>query len=138
MFYRKSPRGQNLVEFTLVLMVLVMIAIGALDLGRVFHTVITITNSSREGARYLTLHPDDTATGFTGTKNAAMREAQGSLVNLTPSDVSVTYCRQLDTLEGCDSGFPVRVTVSYNFQLISGLLFSGSVPLTRSTQMIVP
>jgi Flp pilus assembly protein TadG len=135
---RKSQRGQNLVEFTLVLMILVMIAIGALDLGRIFHTVITITNSSREGARYLTLHPDDTGTSFTGTKNAAVREAQGSMVNLTPSNVSVTYCRQMDLFEGCDSGFPVRVTVSYNFELISGLLFSGSVPLTRSTQMLVP
>ncbi len=138
MFVRNGQRGQNLVEFTLVVTILVLIAIGALDLGRIFHAVITITNASREGTRYLTLHPDDSTTSFAGTKDAAVREAQGSMINLTPSNVQVTYCRQVDLPEGCDSGWPVRVRVSYDFDLISGLLFSGSIPLSRSTEMLVP
>lgn len=54
-----AEKGQGLVELAILIPVLVIIIIGALDLGRIFFGVITVTNVSREGARYLTLHPDD-------------------------------------------------------------------------------
>ncbi len=131
--------GQGLVEFALVITVLFIIALGAVDLGRAFHATIVITNASREGARYLTLHPDDCVGGlFTATKNAAVAEAQGSSINLATSQVTVPLYFQNDTFPGCDSGFPVRVTVTYPFKLILTFFIKTSFNITRSTEMIVP
>jgi Flp pilus assembly protein TadG len=134
----KGTKGQGIVEFTLIIMLLLLIGFGVFDLGRVFHAIITITNASREGARYLTLHPSDKTGGFIGTKNAAVNEAQGSSLNILPSQVIVPLCIDNDTLEGCDSGYPVRVTVSYKVDFVMEQFFSSFITLTRSTEMIVP
>lgn len=134
----KATKGQGLVEFTLVLVILLLVGFGIFDLGRVFHSLITITNASREGARYLSIHPSDNMTGFSGTINAAVNEAQGSSLNLLPSQVSVTLCIDHDPMPGCDSGFPVRVTVTYKVDFFMEQLFPSFINLIRSTEMIVP
>lgn len=147
----RRSRGQGLVELSLVIFVLLIIIVGILDLGRAFFTMITLTNVSREGARYLTIFPNDNAaiskncsggsacsTAFCCTIQAALLEAQGSIVALSSSNVAVTYCRDLDTFQGCDSGFPVRVTASVNFVPITGWVLPSPINLTRSTQMLVP
>ncbi len=134
----KKAKGQGIVEFALIIMLLLIIAFGVFDLGRAFHAIITITNASREGARYLTLHPDDSTTGFTGTKNAAVNEANGSSLSLTPGQVSVPLCIDHDAIPGCDSGYPVKVTVTYAVNFVMDIFFSPSVTMTRSTEMIVP
>ena len=129
-------KGQALIEFFLVLLVLLTVAYGVLDLGRVYHAMITITNAAREGTRFLTLHPDDNANGFAGTRNAALREARGSKLELSLEQITVTYCVDYDKFPGCDSGYPVRVTVSYPFSLF--MISSPSLVLSRSVEMIVP
>lgn len=134
----KGTKGQGLVEFTLVISILVLVGFGIFDLGRVFFTMITITNASREGARYLTLHPADNQNGFTGTIAAAVNEAHGSSLNLQPSEVSVTLCIDNDAIKGCDSGFPVKVTVTHRVNFFMQQLFPSFVNLTRSTEMMTP
>ena len=47
-----GSKGQELMEFAIVLPLLLLIVFGVLDLGRLFHALITITNAAREGARY--------------------------------------------------------------------------------------
>jgi len=86
----RSERGQSLLEFALILMVMFFIGVAALDFGRVFLMVmffigvaaldfgrvffatIVITNASREGARYLTQHPEDSITTFSGTSTSRL------------------------------------------------------------------
>ena len=138
MVTRRKEEGQGLVEFALILMVLVQVVFGVLDLGRAFHSLITITNASREGARYLTKHPLDNDNDFAGTKNAAINEADGAIIVLTPDQVEVTLCLDEDAITGCDSGTPVRVEVSYSFEFMMGFFSPASVPLTHATEMIVP
>lgn len=133
-----KDRGQSLVEFALALTFLILIVFGVLDLGRAFHILIAITNASREGARYLTTHPADKANEFTGTKEAVVQEAAGSGLAIDPDLVSVTTCSDLDAVEGCDSGYPVRVAVSHPFDLILGWFWPNAITFTRSTQMVVP
>jgi uncharacterized protein (UPF0333 family) len=136
-------KGQGLLEFALILPVLLLVAVGLLDLGRAFFAAIVIANASREGARYLTLHPDDNAADaygntFIGTKQTAISEVQGSFINISPADVQVTYCIDIDGFPGCDSGYPVIVQVDYDFELMVGWLLPSPITLTRFTQMMVP
>lgn len=138
-----SENGQGLLEFALILPILLLVALGLLDLGRAFFAAIIISNASREGARYLTLHPEDNAADaygntFTGTKQTAIAEVQGSYINISPADVHVTYCRDADGFPGCDSGYPVIVRVDSDFELLVGWLLPSPITLTRFTQMMVP
>lgn len=138
-----SENGQGLLEFALILPVLLLVALGLLDLGRAFFAAIIISNASREGARYLTLHPEDNAADaygntFIGTKQTAIAEVQGSYINISPADVHVTYCRDADGFPGCDSGYPVIVRVDSDFELLVGWLLPSPITLTRFTQMMVP
>ena len=137
-----GSKAQGLVEFALVLPVLIIIAFGVMDLARVFFAIITITNASREGARYLTLHPEDilpdgAGVVFSGTKNAAARESLGAIVSILPANVTAS-CINVNTLPGCDAGYPAVVTVSYNFRLILGWFWPAPLNLTRTTRMMVP
>jgi Flp pilus assembly protein TadG len=50
-------RGLGSIELALIVPVLVFIAFGALDLGRVFSLQIALTNAAREGARYCAVNP---------------------------------------------------------------------------------
>jgi Flp pilus assembly protein TadG len=133
-----EQRGQGLVELALVIPVLLIIVIGLLDLGRAFFAVIVINNSAREGARYLILHPDDKGSGYAGTIAAALLEADGTIVELASGNIAITLCRDLADEGECESGFPVRVRVTYTFEPIMGLVLPESMPLSRSAEMLVP
>jgi Flp pilus assembly protein TadG len=49
----RRARGQGLVEFAVVAPVLIALVFGVFDFGRAMSANVTVTNSSREGARYL-------------------------------------------------------------------------------------
>jgi hypothetical protein len=125
----KGSRGQELMEFAIVLPLLLLVVFGIMDLGRLFHALITITNAAREGARYGTIFPEDDA----GIRSIACREAQGSGIVLNPSDVDPRFP------QGLGPQRPIRVKVTYHFQLfISGILPSSQITLTRYAEMMVP
>jgi hypothetical protein len=126
-----GSRGQELAEFAIVLPLLLLVVFGIMDLGRLFHSLITITNAAREGARYAMIFPDD----LIGIDFVTRREAQYSGISLDPgaSSVSVTYP------QGFGEHLPVRVTVTYRFQLfIAGILPSSNLTLMRYAEMMVP
>jgi Flp pilus assembly protein TadG len=125
--------GQGMVEFALVIMFLVLVAFGVLDLGRAFFSLIVITNAAREGARYGVTYPSDT----TGIQNAAVAEAQSSGVNISSANVTVT-CRDPIAALPCPSGRPLRVNVSYTFQLFMGWIINSPIQVSRYVEMIVP
>lgn len=123
------PYGQELVEIALLIPLLLLIAFGVLDMGRVFHAAITMNNAAREGARYGSFNPTDSG----GIMAATLQEAQSSGVDLTASTITVT-CPS-----GCTSGGSVEVTIEYDFQMIMGLaLPSTTLTLVRSAEMMIP
>ena len=126
---RKAEKGQELIEFAIILPFLLLVAFGVLDLGRIFHAAITITNAAREGARYGTFYPDDAPAIIAATQ----AEAANSGIDLSTSVI------QVSCPEGCDSGFPLRVTIVYDFDLIMGLVFpSTNLQFARYAEMMVP
>jgi len=123
---RGSARGQSLVEFALLLPVLLLILLGVFDLGRVYNSYIVITNAARDGAYYGSMHSTDT----TGIVQRVITEAQGSGVNLTSSNVTVS------TSGGV--GNPLQVTVQLDFSMLSTFLLGRpTIHLTSRTEMVI-
>ena len=123
----KHP-GQSLIELALILPVLMFILVGIVDFGRVFNAYIIITNAAREGARYGAMHPTDED----GIKDYVINEAVGSGINIGADDVEVGFPN--GTL---DPGNPIRVTVTYDFPLITEFLFGGSTTIQSSAEMVI-
>lgn len=96
---REPAQGQAVIEMVLILPLLLLLIIGALELGRIFFAKITVTNAAREGAFYLSFHLSDstncTGTGssqicFLETRNTAIQEANNSGVTLTNNDIVIS------------------------------------------------
>lgn len=129
-----NRQAQSLVEFALTLPFLLLFLLGAVDLGRLFHVYVTITNASREGARYGIVKPTDAS----GIQDHAIQEASLSGVSLTSSDITLG-CFSFDgsSSVGCDvayNGDRLQVTVTQDFQLLS-LLGRGTLHLSSFTIM---
>ncbi|MCX7622282.1 MAG: TadE/TadG family type IV pilus assembly protein [Thermomicrobium sp.] len=116
---RSRRPGQSLVEFTLGLLVLLLVLAAILDYGRLVYAGIVLTNVAREGAHYGSLAPTDSA----GIRAAALQEYQASglplLFGQQPTVTStVTY----------ENGRPASVRVTA--RLTMRTLLPVPLPLT--------
>ena len=107
-------RGQNLVEFGLVLPILTVMMLGIVDLGFIFFIRGSVENGAREGARFGSINAPTTDT--TGIKTRVTRTVTG----LDPSSltIDVTCCDDVDCSPApdavkCTSGNRVSVNVQY-------------------------
>ena len=126
-------RGQSLVELALLLPMLVMILLGALDLGRAYYSYAAVANATRTGAAYAI-----NATGLTSytvaeridiVKDLIQREA-ASQVAIARTDITVTP----DT--SMTSGTSAEIQVKYKFHLLNPLAqayWGSDVEFTYST-----
>lgn len=137
---RQKNRGQELVEFAIMLPLLILLVIGVLDLGRVFFSAITIANAAREGTRYAISHglyydlnTDTFLLKTTEIRDQVKRDAADSGLNLVDSDISVSCPNPL----GCGPGRNIRVLVSYQFDILLDF-FLPSVTINRQAEMMVP
>jgi Flp pilus assembly protein TadG len=137
---RDRHKGQSFLELAIVLPLLLLVVFGVLDLGRVFFSTITLVNAAREGARYLTVYPDDVSNSdFARTKWVTRQEAAGSGITLTQVDVVCTNGGGGDEdILTCDSGYPAVVTVTHNFDLVLGWALPSPITIIRSAEMVVP
>ena len=125
------PRAQALVEFALLLPLLLVLIIGAMDLGRVFYFKIILTNAAREGANYLSRNPAD----YTNTLNAIITEGDSSGVTITADEVTWAGC--------CAVGSPVVITIEKDVDLVfDGFLntmgiIDGPLTISSSVSMVV-
>jgi Flp pilus assembly protein TadG len=101
-----GERGQDVVEFALIFLVLFVVLMGIFDMGRVVYSYSVLFNAAREGARYGVIHPTDTA----GIKAQVDKMAVG----LDPSALTVT------------SSLPdkndVQVHLSYQFTIVTPVI----------------
>jgi Flp pilus assembly protein TadG len=133
--------GQGLVEFALLIPFLMLIVFGAVDLARAYHAMVTITNASREGARYAmrtnsaALTP---AQKLDAIQQRVVDEAGSSGIKLFKANVTFRCVTSGTNIPPCAAGEPMRVTVSYNFNLLMGAFFVPSINLSRSAEMVAP
>lgn len=154
---RHGTVGQALTELALVLPLLALISIGVLDIGRAYHTYVTLANAARVGVLYAqevetpktedgcsaaassgttsTSIPDCTHIHVSDVINKTISEAQGG-ISLTPANVAVCLENQ-PTCPVTDTSLPIvpneliTVTVTLPFQPITPFVhaqaLSGSV-----------
>lgn len=126
-------RAQALVEFALLLPILLVLILGAMDLGRVFYFKIVLTNAAREGANYLSRNHGDYANAW----NAISTEGDSSGVTIAYDEVdwAGTDC--------CAVGSPVVITIDKDVDLIfDGFLttmgiIDGPITISSSVTMVV-
>jgi len=142
---RAHHPGQSLVEFALILPLFVLFIIGVFELGRAFFSYIAITNAAREGARVVTFWPGKTK--ISDVISAVNTEIGTSPVVEVGNIVSrVIECgnplasvpTDANGFMTCPSDQPVRVTVTYRFDLILQFFFAQPLMLVRSAEMMVP
>jgi hypothetical protein len=131
-------RGQDLVEFALVIPLLLLIVIGVLDLGRAFFASIAVANVAREGARYgINLDWEDICEincndGETLAIAAAFREADNTGLDL--DNLSVTAeCGSCSS----DDHDQLEVTAAYDFELILNFILPD-FSIQRIATMMIP
>ena len=150
--------GQALTELTLILPMLALILLGAIDLGRAFHTEVAASSSARVGLLYaqqvasprmLDCLPGTTCRFITVADviSHTLNEAQGGV---NPSQMRVTVCLQhvpacpvSNLSEAVDSNEAITVTVAVPFSPITPFVHAvsigGSVSgLTFPFEAIVP
>ncbi|TEB16845.1 TadE-like protein [Pelotomaculum sp. FP] len=122
----KNKQGQALVELALVLPILLMLVMGTVEFGRIFHSYLLITNATREGARAGIVGLDDTAI------KTKVKEVSVSL-GLTDSQISIEPGQSSRV-----RGVPLTVRVNYSIGLITPIVDAvvpNPFPLTASTTM---
>jgi hypothetical protein len=124
-----------LVEFALLLPLLLVLILGAMDLGRVFYYMIVLTNAAREGANYLSRNPADGAAGYSNTLSAIIAEGDSSGVTIEAREVTWAGC--------CTVGEPVVITIGKGVDLVfDGFLatmgiIDGPITISSSVSMVV-
>lgn len=137
-----SARGIGTVELALLLPVLLVLAIGVAEFGRVFYTAITLSNAAQAGVQYGAQNNGKTG-DFAGMALAARQEA----TNLgTISATAQRSCRCPDaTVVNCITGtcsgigapeIYVQVTTQFTFRTLTSYPgVPNTVPLTRVAVM---
>jgi Flp pilus assembly protein TadG len=132
-FRRGRPfKGQALVELAILLPVLLFLLLGALDLGRVFYSQITITNAAKEGALLASQGGSFVANTACSATNTVMcrvlNEAKGGFVEVDPATVSQIPATSPACPKTATAGSTVSVVVNAPFQLLTpfvGAVFGG-------------
>ncbi len=105
----KSEKGQSLVEFALILPLLLLLVIGIIDFGRVFHAYITIDHAGREAARKASIETDN---GITVPQIQTYAGQKAAGIDTSKLTVGVTY--DVDS-EGNKEN--VNIAISYPVQI---------------------
>ena len=84
---RQHCRGQNLVEFSLVLPILTVVMLGIVGSGFTYFARSSVDNATREGARYGSIHPTDVS----GIQTRVRQTVSGIDTSSSSFQVVVSY-----------------------------------------------
>jgi Flp pilus assembly protein TadG len=144
---RSTAKGQALVEFTLIFILLLIIAWIPADFGLAFMTGQLASNAAREGAR---IGSATTPFSASDIRTETCRRLPSALLS-APSGGSGTSCSPLSNAKvdvqllpgigSCNQMVQVTVSGNYNFffyqllHLMGGTGDLNSTPITRQTSM---
>lgn len=150
---RRRGRGQALAEFAFVVPIMMLIGIGALDMGRVVLAMDTTANAAREAARFAIVHGGTVSFSPAASAAEIKQVARDAAIGAT-DDLTVTLCYSVAsptaiTPAACTSdtnanrtiyvrGNPVTVVVTSNIGLLTtSLLGFDGFTVTGSSSMLI-
>lgn len=144
--YFLTSKGQALVEFTLVFMLLLVVAWIPADLGLAFYTGQLALNASREGARIGAADPNYSAQVGSCSLSGCYALDDGTILKETAKRLSSALLPgatiTVAALAGatCNQTVQVQVVGNYNYSFYRFLRYFGAnvpatVQITRTTQM---
>ena len=86
----RSERGAAIVELAVALPVLILVAVGAAEYGRMYFTAITVANAARAGAQY---GARDGYTTKIAEISAAVLNDAGDVSGVLASPAPTSFCR---------------------------------------------
>ena len=131
-------RAQSLVEFSLVLPVLLILGFGVIDFGMGLHSWMTVTNATREGARIAAVHAASSGSIDCNPLPSAgtiERKICDTGANLDADDMTITVTNA--DPGGTQSGQPVTVQVSYEYDLITPFAALVQIPSLTMTSTVI-
>ena len=132
----KNQRGQSLVEFSVSMVILLILMTGIVDFGWAFFTLVSLNDAAQEGAAYAAICPAQT----TDIRTRVLDSAPDLIGRtLTASDIDV--CIALPDSASCGAtprvGGYVRVELDYDHQVITpfigAIIGTQSIPLHASS-----
>lgn len=124
---KNFEKGQSLVEFSVTLVIILLMLSGAVDGGRALFTYMSLRDAAQEGALFGSLHPTETSNirqRVINTSDMTQDLAASLVTNVTLSGAACT-----------GTGITVQVTLN-NFQItmpfLGAVLGSQTVPLSAS------
>ncbi|MEX1171413.1 MAG: TadE/TadG family type IV pilus assembly protein [Chloroflexota bacterium] len=135
---RSTARGQALVEFSLTIIIFLVLLMGVFDLGRGIYMFNGVSEAAREIARRTAVYPGVTLGQSTQTQ--AVVATQRGLVPAfqTPDFLCVDITGNANGKVPCQSGDYVRVTVTATYSPVTLLGLSGPINLTSSSSIRIP
>lgn len=138
-FWRREG-GATLVEFALVLPVVLLVIIGILDFGRAVTAYVTMSNASREGLRYATLHPASTPDAIKESvvnRSSPLNAQQMTVRALYSNDDGGTWREWTDPGAVKMNKTAIRIEVSYPWSaataFVGRFISNGSVTFTTTS-----
>lgn len=125
----RRERGQATVEMALVMPILLLILLGIVQLGLIFHAQLTLDTAAREGARR----------GAVGAGDAAIRDRVARVSGFDPAALQIT----VTPAEPRQSGDELTINVSYPVRIIVPMMESllggsgGTLPISATASMRV-
>jgi Flp pilus assembly protein TadG len=137
----RGPRegGQALVEFSLAIIIFLVLMMAIVDLGRGIYMFNGVSEAAREIARVASVHPGTT---FGGPEITAVVNTQKKLIpnlgNPTFSCVDIAGLAGLNTNGDCPTGAQVTVTIIAPYSPVTpvmGLLGTWNMQSTSSQRI---
>lgn len=133
-------RGQSLVEFGLVVLVLLMLLFGVVEVGRMVLVYTTVANAAKAGVRYAIVNGSDssapcasgsTTACVTAVKNYASAGGLDTTILLVSVNYPSTGCPSTTTnAPGCW----VRITANYPYNPFLGYFNLPSINLGAGSE----
>jgi len=138
---KAGQRGSVFIEFALSFLVLFSVFTGAFEFGYAFYAYNTLVNAVREGARYASLKPYDSASS---TPSTAFNSAVQNMVvyaNPTPPNGAMPILRGLSTSNVnltvlANGSAPTQMTVSISNFALDAVF--GTVTLNGNPSVAFP
>ncbi len=132
-----GSRGQNLLEFALVVPVFLLMVFGIIDFGRAIVSYALLSNSAREGARAGIFPGSFSPPGQQDAEIRAAVNSQTLFMGTIPSgDITITPASQASRT----SGGTITVAVTYAFTPITPLVSNvvgSTITMTAQSTMLI-